>query len=45
MLERISSPSRSRKLDRGDRALMWLLTAVYTIFTLVNLGTLRYRSR
>ena len=42
MLERISSPSRSRKLDRGDRALMWLLTAVYTIFTLVNLGTLRF---
>ena len=42
MLDRLSSPSRSRKLDRGDRLLMWLLTAVYTVFTLVNLGTLRF---
>ena len=42
MREWFSSPDRSWRLDRGDRRLLWLLTIVYTLFTLVNLGTLRF---
>lgn len=34
--------SRSTGLDRGDKRLMWALTLIYTIFTLLNLGTLSF---
>ena len=34
--------NRSWQLDKKDRLLMWILTLIYTIFTLVNLGTLRF---
>ena len=37
-----SSPERSTRLDRGDKRLMWALTLIYTIFTLLNLGTLSF---
>lgn len=37
-----SSPERSTGLDRGDKRLMWALTLIYTIFTLLNLGTLSF---
>ena len=33
---------RSPRLDRKDRLLMWLMTAVFTVFTLINLGTLNF---
>lgn len=37
-----SSPERSTRLDRGDKRLMWALTLIYTVFTLLNLGTLSF---
>ena len=42
MQEVFSSKSRSTKLDRGDKRLMWALTLLYTVFTLLNLGTLSF---
>ena len=45
MREWFSPGERSWRLDRTDRVLMWLLTAVYTVFTLLNLGTLRFPQR
>ena len=37
-----SSPERSTYLNRGDKRLMWALTLIYTVFTLLNLGTLSF---
>lgn len=37
-----ASRNRSPRLDRGDRLVMWLLTLLYTVFTLINLGTLNF---
>ena len=42
MHERFSNSSRSRELDRGDRLLCLIVTAIYTVLTLINLGTLRF---
>ena len=42
MREYFSPGIRSAQLDRKDRLLMWLLTAVYLVFALINLGTLRF---
>lgn len=42
MQEVFSPKSRSTKLDRGDKRLMWALTLLYTVFTLLNLGTLSF---
>ena len=36
------SAKRSPLLDRGDRLVMWLLTAVYSVIALLNLGTLSF---
>ena len=37
-----SSDKRSSRLDCGDKKLMWALTLIYTVFTLLNLGTLPF---
>ena len=37
-----SSKERSTRLDRGDKRLMWALTLIYMVFTLLNLGTLSF---
>ena len=37
-----SSDKRSARLDGGDKKLMWALTLIYTVFTLLNLGTLSF---
>ena len=37
MQEIFSSKERSTRLDRGDKRLMWALTLIYTVFTLLNL--------
>ena len=42
MQEIFSSKERSTRLDRGDKRLMWALTLIYTVFTLLNLGTLSF---
>ncbi len=42
MREYFSEGERSWRLDRKDRVLMYVLTLVYTVFTLINLGTLRF---
>ena len=42
MQEFFSSPERSTRLNRGDKRLMWALTLIYTVFTLLNLGTLSF---
>ena len=42
MRELFAGTNRSPGLDRGDKRLMWLMTLVFTIFTLCNLGTLRF---
>ena len=42
MKEFFSSPERSTRLNRGDKRLMWALTLIYTVFTLLNLGTLSF---
>ncbi len=42
MFDILISDDRSPKLNRGDRKVMWILTAVYLIFTLLNLGTLSF---
>ena len=42
MQEIFSSPERSTCLNRGDKRLMWALTLIYTVFTLLNLGTLSF---
>ena len=39
MFNMMNSPVRSGSLDKGDRILMWMLTFVFTVLTLVNLGT------
>ena len=36
------SPNHSPRLDHGDRVILWLLTALYTVVTLLNLGTTRF---
>ena len=33
---------RSARLDRGDRVLIWVFTLLYTVLTLLNLGTMRF---
>ena len=38
----LCSSERSTRLDKGDRRLMWAITLIYTIFTLLNLGTLSF---
>ena len=42
MQEIFFSKERSTRLDRGDKRLMWALTLIYTVFTLLNLGTLSF---
>ena len=42
MQEIFSSKERSTCLDRGDKRLMWALTLIYMVFTLLNLGTLSF---
>ena len=42
MRESFSPGERSWKLDRADRRLILVLTAVYVLFTLLNLGTTRF---
>ena len=42
MRDLLVSENRSPLLDRGDRLVMWLLTLLYTVFTLLNLGTLSF---
>ena len=42
MLEHLFSHGHSDRLDRGDKRLMWCLTVAYTVFTLMNLGTLSF---
>ena len=42
MQEIFSSKERSTRLDRGDKRLMWALTLIYMVFTLLNLGTLSF---
>ena len=42
MREFFKDTDRSPWLDVKDKRLMWILTAVFTIVTLVNLGTLRF---
>ena len=42
MQEIFSSKERSTRLNRGDKRLMWALTLIYTVFTLLNLGTLSF---
>ena len=42
MRDWLSPGERSWRLDRADRRGMWLLTIVYTVFTLLNLGTLSF---
>ena len=42
MREIFSSKERSTRLDCGDKHLMWALTLIYTVFTLLNLGTLSF---
>ncbi len=42
MRELFAEQDHSPRLNKRDRLLMWLLTAVYTVFTLINLGTLRF---
>ena len=42
MREWLTPGERTWRLDRTDRRLMWALTIVYTVFTLLNLGTLSF---
>lgn len=42
MRKLLVSTERSPRLDRGDRRILWLLTAVYTLIALLNLGTTRF---
>lgn len=42
MKQLFSPGTRDWRMDRTDRFLMWALTLVYTVFTLLNLGTLRF---
>ncbi len=42
MSELFSAGSGKVFLDRKDRLLMWAFTLVYTVFTLLNLGTLSF---
>ena len=42
MQEIFSSKERSTRLNRGDKRLMWALTLIYMVFTLLNLGTLSF---
>ena len=42
MQDIFSSQERSTRLDRGDKRLMWALTLIYMVFTLLNLGTLSF---
>ena len=38
----LRSSEHSPRLNGGDRLVMWLVTAVYAVFTLLNLGTLSF---
>lgn len=42
MRDFFASAERSPRMDRGDRKLLWILTAVYLLFALINLGTLSF---
>ena len=42
MRKLLSPGERSPLLDRNDRTLMWAVTLVFTVFTLLDLGTLRF---
>lgn len=37
-----SAGERSPLLDKKDRLLMWILTGIFTVFTMINLGTLSF---
>ena len=45
MRNALTPGNRSWRLDAADRRLMWFLTLVYTVFTLLNLGTLSFPQR
>ena len=42
MLDFLASGKRSSRLDREDRKAMWILTVIYLVFALLNLGTLSF---
>lgn len=42
MRELFAPGERTWRLDRRDHVLIWTVTVLYTVFTLLNLGTLRF---